>query len=170
MVSSSRSRLLRTTFRCLGSNSCRAFLLAYSQVREARTLLFGIKMVAWMSFRGFRVYMWLRMYGVNWFVVWVWNCVGGREEQWWSLIDSPRRTCLAQARVIGARLSVFLAKGRPGDPRCVLGERTSHAGSRALAYAKGARLSEGPPRLGETFLPERDVGREMGWSWCILGF
>ncbi|QCE10629.1 hypothetical protein DEO72_LG10g1860 [Vigna unguiculata] len=39
----------------------------------------------------------------------------------------------------------FFAKGRPGDP----------------LYAKGARLSEGPPRLGVTFLPERDAGREM---------
>jgi len=147
MVSSSGSRLLRTTFRCLGSNSCRAFLLAYSQVREARTLLFGIKMVAWMSFRGFfRVYMWLWMYGVNWFVVSVWNCVDGREEQWRSLIDSPRRTCLAQARVTGARLSVFLAKGCPGDPRCLF-ERVSISPKR-----EGSRLSEIPRVL---LLPSR---------------
>jgi len=48
-------------------------------------------------------------------------------------MDSPRRTCLAQVRVTGARLSVFLAKGRPGDPRCVLVERTSRLGDEGLA-------------------------------------
>ena len=88
------SSYVRSFSRCarvFGIKGVSGLFASYSQVREARTLLFGIKMLAWMSFRGFRAYMWLWMYGVNWFVVWKWNCVGGREEQWQSLIDSPRR-------------------------------------------------------------------------------
>ena len=39
------------------SRVCRVVLLAYFQVREARTLLFGTKMVVLMLFRDFRAYM-----------------------------------------------------------------------------------------------------------------
>jgi len=41
------------------STACRVVLLAYFQVREARTLLFGAMMVVLMVFYDFRDYMWL---------------------------------------------------------------------------------------------------------------
>ena len=52
------------------SRVCRAVLLAYFQVREARTLLFGAMMVVLMMFCDFRAYMWLRVYGMICVVVW----------------------------------------------------------------------------------------------------
>jgi len=41
------------------SRACTAVLLAYFQVREARTLLFGAMMVVLMMFCDFCAYMWL---------------------------------------------------------------------------------------------------------------
>ena len=39
-------------------------------------------------------------------IVWAWLCVGGREEQWRGLLNSPKRACLVKARLTGARLSI----------------------------------------------------------------
>jgi len=39
-----------------------------------------------------------------------------RRIQWRELLNSPKRACLAYARLAGARLSIFGTKGRPGDP------------------------------------------------------
>jgi len=87
-----------------------------------------------------------------------------RCEQWWTLLDSPRRACLAQARC---------AKARPELPARVVAQATRVCFERAhnSSRREGSRLSEIPrclfvpvepsprrkgTRLGETVSPERD--------------
>ena len=77
------------------SRACRAALLAYFWVREARTLLSGEMMVVVMVFCDF-----LCLYVAM--IVWHdlccclgMHCVDSSEEQWRSLLNSPKRACLA---------------------------------------------------------------------------
>ena len=88
-----------------------------------------------------------------------------RCEQWQTLIDSPRRSWLAQS---------FLREWSPRRPECVLSEHTTRPGERGLAWARSRDafllLFEPSPRrrgirLSELASPERDPSAwARGWA------
>jgi len=170
MVFSSWSRLSRTAFCCLGSRSCRVFLLAYFQVGKLRPYSY----VPFLSlFSRYFEFVWLvcsyfgsehlkLLYG---YVVWTRMRICCRK-QWRDLWISPKRVNLAQTllREWSPRrpahefwASEYLAQARgvslKRDPAwfswCLL--EPSHR-RRGLAWASMSRLSETPQ-------PERGAGR-----------
>ena len=130
------SSYVRSFSRCarvFGIKGVSGLFASYSQVREARTLLFGIKMLAWMSFSWFSclyvtVNVWCELI-----------CCLKMELCWWQRGTVAESDRLAQANL--SRLGesyrdspkCFFAKGRPGDPLYVLGERTSRLSEESLA-------------------------------------
>jgi len=145
------------------SRACRVVLLAYLQVREARTLLSGEMMVILMVFCDFSC---LYVVAIIWHDLCCclgMNCIDSSEEQWRSLLNSPKRACLAQAGLTGTRLCIF--------PRRVAQATHCTFGRANVSLRRGgSRLSENARRvliLEVELSPRR---RELAWARVFLAW